>query len=123
MRSQLQPFGLLPKQARVIKALNRMHSVSQIDLAREFGITAASMSTMTARLIALGFIECEKDPINTKRNLLSLTAKGTAVLDDINHAWLSVDTYIEEIIGRDPQQELAKLTLLLRDSLGGKSPC
>lgn len=122
LRCKLLELDITPSQARVIKALNMFNEVSQVDLAREFGITAASMSTMTSRLIASGFIKTEKDPVNAKRNLLSLTAKGIGILDDIEVAWASVDQYMEDGIGRDNLDSLSELTLLLRNSVGGHKP-
>jgi len=122
LRSQLLPLNLTPQQARVIKTLSRLGEVSQVDLAREFAITPASMSTMTTRLIAADFIVTRKDPINAKRNLLRLTSKGEGSLNDITLVWTNVDKYIEDKIGVNKQQELTELTLLLRDSLGGFIP-
>lgn len=122
LNAKLLTLGITSSQARVIKALNRLEKTSQIDLAREFDITAASMSTMTSRLTALGFVITQKDPVNAKRNLLSLTPKGAAIIDDIEKTWASVDDYIEELIGREKQHTLAELTQELRDSLGGHKP-
>ncbi|MEH6454403.1 MAG: MarR family transcriptional regulator [Psychromonas sp.] len=122
LRIELLALDITPQQARVIKALSRKECVSQIDLAREFDITAASMSTMTVRLITSGFIKTEKDPINAKRNLLSLTEKGSAILNDISLVWDSVDVYMEEMIGNDNLDTLTDLTTLLRNSLGGCKP-
>ena len=119
---KLLALGITSSQARVIKALNYIGKTSQIDLAKEFDITAASMSTMTSRLIALGFITTQKDPANAKRNLLSLTPRGIAIIDDIEMAWASVDEYIQARIGKEKQHTLAELTQELRDSLGGRKP-
>ena len=44
LRIKLSPLDLTPRQARVLKALNRLGPVAQVELARSFGITAASMS-------------------------------------------------------------------------------
>ena len=119
---KLLALGITSSQARVIKALNHLGKTSQVDLAKEFDITAASMSTMTGRLTALGFIATQKDPVNAKRNLLSLTPKGTAIIDDIEMAWANVDEYIQARIGKEKQHTLAALTQELRDSLGGRKP-
>lgn len=119
---RLAPLGISSQQARVIKALGFLGPISQIELAREFGITAASMSTMTSRLIALELIAAEKDALNAKRNLLSLTDKSKALLDDIDRAWASTDAVIEESIGQENMQELTELTRQLRDALGGRKP-
>ena len=77
---------------------------------------------MTARLIALGFIKSDKDPDNAKRNIISLTKQGAALLDDISKAWKETDNYMEEKIGSDNLQKLAELSQMLRDSLGGSRP-
>lgn len=122
LRTQLLPLGVSPPQARVIKALGFLGPISQIELAREFGITAASMSTMTSRLITLELIAAQKDPQNAKRNLISLTAKGEALIDDISQAWASTDTFMAESIGSDNAQALTELTRQLRDALGGRKP-
>jgi len=77
----LSPLGLGPRQARVLDALNTLGQTSQIDLARECDITAASMSTMTSRLIDAGYVSRVSDPINTRSNMLSLTPLGLALVD------------------------------------------
>ncbi len=119
---QLSTSNLSPQQARVIKALNRMGPLSQIELAREFNIAAASMSTMTKRLIALNYVSSERDPHNAKRNLISLTTEGEALVEFIDEAWKDVDRYLEKKIGADNLEKLSELTRLLRDSLGGRIP-
>ena len=122
LSTQLQTLGLGPRQARVIDALNRMGPTSQIDLARECGITAASMSTMTSRLITAGYVSRETDPTEMRRNTLSLTSHGLALLDDIKKTWTDVDHVIEKSIGFEKSETLADLTRELRNALGGRTP-
>lgn len=119
---KLMPLGLRPRQARVISCLNRMGVISQIELARECDITAASMSTMTSRMIKAGYISRVTDPLEARRNTLSLTKRGIALLDDIQKAWAEVDTVIEESIGTEKSQILGELTRELRNALGGHGP-
>ncbi|WP_372966585.1 MarR family transcriptional regulator [Marinobacter sp.] len=57
MRTRLAPLGIHPRQDRILSLLGMMEQASQIKLARKFGLTAASMSTMTSRLLATGLIE------------------------------------------------------------------
>ncbi|MBQ4832071.1 winged helix-turn-helix transcriptional regulator [Pseudoalteromonas sp. MMG010] len=122
LRVKLLPFGLTPNQARVIKTINLMGNISQVELAREFNITPASMSTMTSRLIALNLIKSQKDAKNAKRNLLRLSSKGHNLVNDISQVWQSVDEYIEQNIGIENTTALAELSEMLRDSLGGRMP-
>ena len=106
----------------VIDALHRTGPTSQADLARECGITAASMSTMTSRLISAGYISRETDPLEMRRNTLSLTDLGLSLLDDIKKTWTEVDHIIEKAIGVEQSTTLANLTRELRNALGGRAP-
>ncbi len=122
LRIQLLPLAIRPRQARIVDALNRMGAASQVDLAREFNVSPASMSTMTARLIEGGFISRETNPDELRSNVLRLTEYGEALLEDIRKAWAEVDKIIESAIGPQRADELANLTLALRDALGGRPP-
>ena len=122
LTTQLQTLGLGPRQARVIGALHRLGPTSQVDLARECDITAASMSTMTSRLISAGYITRETDPLEVRRNTLTLTDLGLSLVDDIKKKWTEVDHIIEKAIGVEDSKTLANLTRNLRNALGGRAP-
>lgn len=122
LRQRLAAVDLLPRQARVVDALGRLGQASQVDLAREFGITPASMSTMTARLTLAGYISRGVDPQEARSNVLSLTPKGQQLLAEIHAAWADIDALIVARLGRDNADRLTQLTGELRDNLGGRAP-
>ena len=122
LHRQLAPLGIKPRQARILDALDRMESASQAELARAFDVAPASMSTMTARLVAAGFITREVDLGDPRSNRLRLSKKGVALLDHVRAAWLAVDEAIEIALGPERAQELAGITLELRNALGGRTP-
>lgn len=122
LRERLNRIGVRPKQARVIDALAHMEPTTQVALAREFHVTPASMSTMTARLIDGGFITREVDPDEARSNTLRLTERGRGLLSDIYVAWADIDAMIIAHIGADKAAQLEALTLELRNSLGGRAP-
>lgn len=122
LRQRLANESISPRQARVIDALDRMGSVSQVALAREFGITPASMSTMTARLITAGIITRKTDPAEARSNILQLTKRGQELLSLVHAAWGDIDNLIEDTIGAKNAASLAMLTRKLRDQLGGTAP-
>lgn len=122
LRLRLSDIGVSQSQARVIDALSRMGAVSQVALAREFGITPASMSTMTARLIEAGFITRKVDPSEARSNILELTQQGRDLLSDVHAAWRDIDTVIVEAMGAEDATRLTELTRRLRDRLDGKAP-
>ncbi len=122
LRERLSEIGVRPRQARIIDALSRMEPASQVALAREFGITPASMSTMTVRLIEAGSISRAPHPDEARSNVLRLTERGRGLLSDIHAAWRDMDALIAEQIGATEAEALARLTRILRDSLGGRLP-
>ncbi len=122
LRLQLAPLGLRPRQARVIDALDRMGETSQAKLAREFDVTQASMSTMTARLIAADLVQRGPDHDDPRGCLLALTEKGRNALDGIDAAWTEIDQIAAEAVGKDAFAELATGAGELRDALGGRAP-
>lgn len=122
LRRRLALIGLRPRQARILDALSRMEPASQIDIARAFHLTPASMSTMTARLIEAGLITREIDPTQARSNHLRLTDCGRGKLSDLHAVWREVDAVIARTIGEAQATTLASLTRHLRDGLGGHAP-
>lgn len=122
LRTRLSPLGVHPRQARVLDAMNRMGEVSQAALAKEFGLTAASMSTMTVRLLEAGLIEREVDERELRSHVLRLSKRGKTVLTGVYRAWREMDREISDAIGPDNAKTLAELTRELRNALGGFTP-
>ncbi|SNS46280.1 DNA-binding transcriptional regulator, MarR family [Antarctobacter heliothermus] len=98
-----------------------MGPVSQSDIASAFGVTPASMSTMTDRLLSAGYITRAVDPGSRRRHILELTDTGRTLLNGIGDAWTAVDDGIRASLGADAET-LFELARRLRDGLGGKIP-
>jgi DNA-binding MarR family transcriptional regulator len=122
LRSRLVPLGVQPRQARVLDVLRRMGKASQVELARELALTAASMSTMTARLLAAGLIEKQIDEQELRSNVLTLSRQGQRLLKKIHWEWREVDREICDVLGVENVSQLRSLTCQLRNALGGSTP-
>lgn len=122
LRDRLLPLGVQPRQARVLDALGRMGQASQVSLAKEFGLTAASMSTMTKRLLQAGLIERQVDEREIRSNVLRLSNHGRSLLETIYREWREIDREITKAIGSENAEHLADLTFRLRNALGGFMP-
>ncbi len=122
LRRRLMPLGIKPRQARVLDALYRLGSASQVELARRFDVTPASMSSMTSRLIKAGFLVKEHDRTELRSNVLRLTDSGHDMLAAIHATWDEMDLAIESAIGATKARALAELTRELRNALGGRAP-
>ena len=122
LRIRLAPLGIHPRQARILDALGRMGQASQVQLAREFGLTGASMSTMTSRLVAAGLIERHVDVQEQRSNVLKLTRHGSSLLEQIHQEWQEIDREITEVIGDENAARFAAFSLQLRNAFGGSTP-
>jgi len=122
LRVRLAALGIQPRQARVLDALEWMGETSQAELAKEFNLTAASMSTMTTRLLAAGLVHRRVDKTELRKNVLKLTKKGSSLLDSIYHEWAELDREIIAAMGERDAKVLKDLTRNLRDRLGGRRP-
>lgn len=121
-RELLTPLGIHAGQARVLHALNRMGQASQRSLAKEFHISAASMSQMTKRLIGNGLVETQDNPKDGRASLLSLTPEGEVLLAKVFDVWAEVDQIVIDAIGEDNATQLFANAHGLRDALGGRAP-
>lgn len=122
LRKRLAPLGIRPNQALILDALGVWETASQSELAQKFNVTAASMSTMTVRLINAGFVQREVDPNEIRSNILRLTDEGKNLLEEIHTFWREMDAMIEETIGPEKAKQLMALSGELRDKLGGHAP-
>jgi DNA-binding MarR family transcriptional regulator len=122
LRARLTGLGVSPRQARVIDAMDQTGPVSQVDLARAFNLTAASMSTMTSRLIKAGLIEKTSHPDSARGSVLTLSANGRRALNAVHEVWSEMDQLMETLLGKTKAERLAELTRELRRALGGHSP-
>jgi len=122
LREQLAQSGVSPRQARVLDALAHLETASQAQLARLSSLTAASMSTMTARLLNAGYISRIPHPHEARSNVLSLTPEGRSKLEEIQAAWNDTDQMIVDLLGEAQAAQLFTSLHALRDALGGKTP-
>jgi len=122
LRIRLTPLGIHPRQARVLDALSRMKDASQVTLAKEFDLSEASMSTMTARLLEAGLIERHVNQRELRSNVLQLSKHGETLLKEIYREWKQIDQEISDVIGTTNAMQLTNLTQQLRNALGGFSP-
>ena len=122
LRENLLPLDIRPRQARVLDALNRMGSASQVELTRAFGVTAGSMSTMVGRLEKRGLILRNSHPEERRSDVLSLSESGRSQLQGIYRSWRAMDRCVDKAIGAEKARQLAELTEELRQALGGQIP-
>jgi len=118
----LKPTGIRHRQALILDALWRIGPTSQRHLATQFDVSAGSMSSMTERLVALGFITQSTNPENRRSDILQLTPSGRAVLEKVWTIWQEANAVIIAALGDKGSETITYLASDLRDALGGSEP-
>ncbi|QFS83763.1 transcriptional regulator SlyA [Roseivivax sp. THAF40] len=117
LRERLAPLGITPRQARILLKLDRLGTVSQNVLAEEFQVRAASMSTMTARLIANGFVTRQISASDKRANAIELTDKGRNLLTEVRRVWRDINIIIEQALGTEVARTHSKQAINLINGL------
>jgi DNA-binding MarR family transcriptional regulator len=75
--------GLTPVQYTALTALERHPGITSAQLARNSFVRAQSMAEMVSGMMQRGLISRERDPKDGRHYLLSLTPKGSALVESL----------------------------------------
>jgi DNA-binding MarR family transcriptional regulator len=110
-RAQLSPLGLTNAQARVLRIVaSCSHPLRMADIAARLEVVPRSVTTMVDGVEAAGLIVRSPDPDDRRSVLVSLTARGHALLERLEGARRAT---AEEIFGGLSPAERAELARLL----------
>jgi len=97
---QLAAHGLSIAMWRVLAVLSSNGGQRQIDLAALTSIDASTLSRLVTRLVRMGVVSRTRSRTNSREVLVSLSAKGRAIVDRLVPAALS----LEDALGRGLSQ-------------------
>lgn len=80
-RPILRRFGLTDQQWRVIRALGEVQALEPGQIAEACKILGPSLTGILTRLEHTGLVRRQWSPLDQRRQLVSLTAKGRALVD------------------------------------------
>jgi len=118
----LRASGVRHRQGLILDALHRIGPTSQRHLAKEFDISPGSMSSMTDRLLALGFITRNTNTDDRRSDVLELTPNGLAMLTVVLDVWQGADESIETALGPTKAAQFFALAAELCSAQGGRAP-
>ncbi|HNW85467.1 MAG TPA: MarR family winged helix-turn-helix transcriptional regulator [Candidatus Limiplasma sp.] len=99
-----------PRQGPILGLLLAADGVSQADLMRKLGVSAATVAVSVARLERLGYVRRERNQRNQRANVLALTEAGRAQAERLQQAiCLTCGDALEGIA----EEELACFTQVL----------
>lgn len=103
MRSQREPSLSVP-QFRVLAFLNRHPGASLSEVSEHLGVTRATASAMTERLVQRNWVDRTADPQERRQIMLTLTETGRTYLEQMRD---STRHRIAELLNQLSSEELA----------------
>lgn len=110
MRSQREPSLSVP-QFRLLGFLSRHPGSSLSEVADHLGVTRATASSMTDRLVQRGLVDRAEDPEERRHVMLKLTATGQEQLEQMRQI---TRLKIAELLGGLTPEELSSLSIGLK---------
>jgi MarR family transcriptional regulator, 2-MHQ and catechol-resistance regulon repressor len=107
----IRHYGLTQAQFGVLECLGHLGPMKCGDLCKKQLVTGGNMTVVLDNLEKLGLVDRTPTPEDRRAFLISLTAKGQTLFDEIfpNHA-----NYIEELMGTLSEEEQTQLAQLLK---------
>ncbi|MFE5286980.1 MarR family winged helix-turn-helix transcriptional regulator [Nocardia sp. NPDC056611] len=90
--ARIEPLDLKPKHAGLMTALSHGEAASQQELAGRLGVAPSLVVALADHLERLGAIERVRDPADRRRQVLTLTEPGYALLAACEQAARELDT-------------------------------
>jgi DNA-binding MarR family transcriptional regulator len=114
--------GVRPAFGFVLLAL-RSGPVSLRDLPGVLGTSKQAVSKLVDAMVAAGFVERAADPADSRAKRVQLSARGRALLADVEQIWAELEQGWVEVLGERRLDELrGDLTAVLRAAHGGTLP-
>jgi DNA-binding MarR family transcriptional regulator len=108
--AQLAPLGLTNAQARVLRIVaSSGQPLKMTDIAARLEVVPRSVTTMVDAVEAAGFIVRSTDPGDRRSVLVSLTARGHALLERLERARRITAKEIFGGLTKEERSELARL--------------
>lgn len=122
LESLLGSSGIRHRQALVLDVLRQIGPSSQQHLAKHFGVSPGTMSSMISRLVEPGYVQRETNPKDRRTDRISITPAGLASLQGVWDVWQEGDKIIEHILGSEDGKRFFALSDKLSKAVGGGPP-
>lgn len=117
VRLALGGDGAHPRQGPILGLLLSMDGLSQADLVRRLGVSAATVAVSIARLERLGYVRRERNQHNQRANVLELTEAGRAQAHKLQAAMCVACAEAISGIADDDLAALSALIARMTDNL------
>lgn len=109
--------GLTQTQYATLSKIHQIGSCSQSDLCKLIELDSATVNGVVTRMRTRGFIAFSEDPTDKRRQILSLSVEGKALMEEAESVGKSIT---DETLTNLSATERARLTALLRKMMEGR---
>ena len=109
-------------QYTALTVLERHPGITSAELARNSFVRAQSMAEMVTFLVGRGLVTRERDQRNRKQYLLSLSASGQRILDELHEPVADIEARMLEGFDVGQTEILRTYLVRCRHSLSGDTP-
>lgn len=113
---------LSPRQFQLLGLLDADGPVAQQDLVHAMKIDPSILVTLMNPLEADGLLCRAREPVDRRRHLVSLTAKGRRRLIAAARAQREADEQLFAALDDEQREQLRELLITLKESLSGECP-
>ncbi len=111
----LAPLGLHPGQESLLLELARTGPIIQAQLSDALGCEPPSVTLMTRKLEAAGYIRRKPAPSDKRASIVELTDSGKALVDQVKQLWCAL---AQETVAGVPAETVAELPSVLKTLTG-----
>jgi DNA-binding MarR family transcriptional regulator len=113
--AQISALNLSPSHMRVLHMLAPDNQLAMKDLADQLGVAPPSLTALTRRLVQTGLVQRHAHPDDSRISLLSLTAAGRALHEQLYAEHLA---RMEQLLASLSPEEQALFLDLLERAIG-----
>ncbi|MFI9320226.1 MarR family winged helix-turn-helix transcriptional regulator [Kitasatospora aureofaciens] len=113
----IEEDGLKPKHVALLAALDAGAASSQLELAQAMGVAPSLVVSLADQLQALGAVARERDPADRRRQILTLTEDGRALLHECATRAHAIDAELAAALSPSERETLRRaLGVLAREA-------
>jgi DNA-binding MarR family transcriptional regulator len=117
LRDAHTAHNLKPRQFQLLGLLHDHGAMGQRELGKTMDVDPSILVTLLNPLEAGGFVSRERDPVDRRRHVVTLTAAGRRHFDSATRAQREAEDALFAGLDDDQRQQLSAVLVALRDSL------
>src|SRR5215211_6782069 len=121
LRAAHAAHHLKPRQFQILGLLHDHGGLAQSDLVQTMDMAPSMLVTLLNPLEADGLVSRERDPVDRRRHLVTLTAAGERALVSASRAQTEAEDALFASLNDEQRAQLGALLIALRDGLAAET--